>query len=250
MGPPRPPAKSKGAAVAASSHAARYSEEKMYWQMDDETTTSPEPLIAAGASCLVLGSAPNPRLPARDTAGMTLVCINGSAWSARRLGLKTPDLTVMCHFRLFAEDMGPHRTAMHGLATRKLLIVPHANAQTFEAIRQVLAVLEFCYDRIVNFDKKREIIKAVTGLDHGTGDPDTTKLSNGLFAACLAIHQGASEVILSGISLDSDGHNYLKLVRRRKHVVPDRTAIEVMLSRNLPVKTAEVGLAAIGLELV
>ena len=185
---------------------------------------------------------------------MSLICVNSSGWCAKRLGLKTPDLTVLTYYKLFAQDTKEDLEAMRGLKTHKLLIVPYASADKFAKIKDILAKLDYRYEEIINYKDKVHVIKEITGYNLGEGDPHTTKVSNGLFAVCLAFYNGAPEVIMAGISLTARGHNYYAerdSRRVRQHIMPDKKAIMAMRGRKLPVKTSEPGLAAeTGIELV
>ena len=205
----------------------------------------------SNSSWLIFGSAPEPTPPAGGAAGKVLVCINSSGYTARQLGLPQPDFTVFCFYRLFAEDKRLDLEVLRGLRTGWLLLAPAADDVTRTKIERVLAGVDYGYERITNFQHRDHVVRAATGMTFDRGDPDTTKMSNGICAACLALYEGAAEVILTGISLRRDGHSYTSRVTRRKHIAPDRLAIEAMLARGAPVKTLEPELAAdTGLELV
>ena len=203
---------------------------------------------------LILGSAPDPHLPKIKLDKVNLICVNSSGWSARRLGLQIPDLTVLLRHKLLAQDTREDLKAMKSLKTHKLLVVPHASLIKFSKIKDVLTQLDYQYNEIINCKDKVHVIKAITGENLGEGDPHVTKVSNGLFAVCLALFYGAPEVIMTGFSLTASGHNYYAerdKHRPRQHILPDKKAILAMRDRGLKIKTSEPDLAReTGIELV
>ena len=200
---------------------------------------------------LILGSAPNPQLPSGQLNKMNLVCVNGSGWSAKQLGLLTPELTVMGGSILTKPSAEASREAIKSLKTRKLLLIEYE--VTLAEAREILIRLDYQYEelQVIRYKRRAGIIKAATGKNLGYGHNDKSKISNGLFAACFSLYQGAPEVILSGISLNSNGHNYSNTLQIRSHVVPDKEAIIAMYRRQLPIRTSEPELAElIGIDLV
>jgi hypothetical protein len=200
---------------------------------------------------LVLGSAPNPCLPTKRFDSLALVCVNGSGWPAKQLGLPTPDLTVMSGGTLTLPQEEKTRACLRGLRTKNLLVLTVGVEPT--QAQDILRDLHYTYDRIayMNYDQRARVIKAVTARNLGRGDRETSKISNGLFAACLAFYRGAPEVILAGISLSADGRVYSTSLDKRFHVKPDGEAIRAMQQRKLRLHTSEPALAQIcGLELV
>jgi hypothetical protein len=213
--------------------------------------TALTPLAKTISPHLVLGSAPNPGLPTKPFDSLALVCVNGSGWSAKQLALPTPDLTVMSGGTLILPQEAKTRECLRGLKTKTLLVIT-VGVQPTQAT-QILSELDYTYERIeyMNYDERARVIKAVTAKNLGRGDRETNKISNGLFAACLAFYRGAPEVILAGISLSSDGRAYSTSLDRRFHVKPDGAAISAMHQRKLRLHTSEPDLAQIcGIDLV
>lgn len=203
--------------------------------------------------CLVLGSAPNPQLPRRSLDGIHLLCVNSSGWSAKQRGLPIPRLTVLGGFKLTKPDREIDRQALRGLRTQQLLLLTHLLKLTLAEAKEKLAQLDYQYVNMktMNYARRARMIEAVTGEKLGRGDNETSKISNGLFTACLALYEGAPEVILSGISLTSDELSYAQIKGRRRHILPDKEALIAMRDRQLPIKTSEPELAKItGIELV
>jgi hypothetical protein len=69
------------------------------------------------------------------------------------------------------------------------------------------------------------------------------KISNGVFAALLAIYSGARPVVLAGISLSKGGHSYNNLNTERYHVNADAAALSLANRRGLPLFAADRDLA-------
>ncbi|HJY80359.1 MAG TPA: hypothetical protein VKK81_04675 [Candidatus Binatia bacterium] len=200
---------------------------------------------------LVLGSAPTPQLPTKQFDSLALVCVNGSGWPAKQLGLPIPDLTVMSGGTLTLPQEEKTRTCLRGLRTKNLLVLT-VGVESTQA-KNILRELNYTYEQIayMSYDKRARVIKAVTARNLGRGNKEKSKISNGLFAACLAFYRGAPEVILAGISLSSDGRAYSTGLDKRYHVKPDGDAIHALHQRKLRLYTSEPNLAQLcGIELV
>jgi hypothetical protein len=133
-----------------------------------------------------------------------------------------------------------------------VLITNRLDMSVAEAV-QLMAHLDFAHERLepLDHDGRARIVEAVTGQALGAGPKDTGRVSNGIFAACLAFALGASEVVLGGISLTSGRHDYTDEDRPRRHVPADQAAIAAMRDRKLCLRTSEPDLAAVtGLDTV
>lgn len=76
------------------------------------------------ATLLVLGSKPEPTLPARRLLD-AVACANASGFSAARAGLPKPDFTVMTAVLTSGKASDDHSLrALRGLSTRRLFIYP------------------------------------------------------------------------------------------------------------------------------
>ncbi len=203
--------------------------------------------------CVVLGSSPNPRLARlRD---FDLVCVNSSGCVARDMGLPQPALTVLGGFKLVKASKEEDRQAMRGLRTAYLLLVRYE--RPLAETRQSLERLDYEYDKLVTIgDRHREhLIRKVTTCKPissysaltipPTRDQAPWNVSNGIFAVCFALANGAPEVILTGISLTLNGHYYSARDRRRKHRTQDRAALIALRERGWPVKTSEPDLSGL-----
>ena len=204
-------------------------------------------------SFVVLGSAPNPNLVGEQLKGAKLVCVNASGCCAAKLGLPTPDLTVMSGY-MVQETTDPVKAAtresIRNLKTTELVWIERG--VNFTEAQGRLAKLGYKYEnlQLIDHQQRAKIIRVVTGENLGEEGGDK-KISTGLFAVSLAFYRGASQVVLAGISLNSGGYEYCSTDQPRKHITADRQAISAMKRLGLPIKTSEKSLAmATGIELV
>ena len=171
--------------------------------------------------CLIVGSAPNAVAP--DPAGVdAIICINGSPWVARRLGLPQPDITVVAGYATRSNNEVQRATiaALRGLSTDELLFV-EAGMSGQDGLPELDKVgFAYRHFRSITIDERAAIIEAVCGEPLGRGHRDD-RISNGVFAIALAIWCGADEVALAGFSL-AGGHAYIPNVTQRQHMRGDR----------------------------
>ena len=194
---------------------------------------------------VILGSAPTPTIPHSKIADSTLVCVNASGLVASKSRLPVPDLTIMSGYMAVPprnEIEKTTRNAISGLNTKGLVWIDRGC--TFADAKARLENLDYGYETATVFthEQRSQIVKQITGADLANQSGDR-KISTGLFAVCFALYRGASEVILSGISLSTGGYDYCQLPKERKHSLPDQTAISKLLEANLPVKTSEKALS-------
>lgn len=206
-----------------------------------------------GQTFVVLGSAPNPTLIDKHLKEAKLVCVNASGYCAAKLGLPTPDVTVMSGYMVQdTEDAVKVATkeSIRNLKTSELVWIERGVHFTEAQGRLAALGYQYQYLQLIDHEQRAKIICAVTGESLGEASGDK-KVSTGLFAASLAFYRGASQVVLAGISLNAGGYEYCSSERPRKHVTADSRAIAAMKRLGLPIKTSEPGLAmATGIELV
>jgi len=204
-----------------------------------------------GRRYVVLGSSPVPHPAPLD--GADLICVNSSGFVARDLGLPEPELTVLAGFKLIYPNRQEDRDALRGLKTKCLLLITYLLPISLEEAEELLEKLGYRYDELktIDFADRAHVIRSVTGTGLGEADAPENRISNGVFAACYALYHGASEVILSGISLTLDGHFYMTRTRPRRHITTDTEALIAMRTRGWPVKTSEADVSqATGIPLV
>lgn len=171
-----------------------------------------------GKRCLILGSAPGAILPARFDA---CLCVNGSPWMAKQAGLAAPDLTVVARYAIDSKTPKSRSTlaALRDLATDELVYVPLGQSEA-EA-RDIFGNAAFGFEALTLATRRERaiIIADASNSDIGSGDRDE-RVSNGIFAAAIAIWSGASELVLAGFSLKG-GHGYIEGLTQRLHVDTD-----------------------------
>ncbi|MEM8504667.1 MAG: hypothetical protein AAF716_16110 [Cyanobacteria bacterium P01_D01_bin.1] len=180
--------------------------------------------------------------------------MNASGVVASQSRLPVPDVTIMSGYMAAPPKNDVEkttRTAIRGLKTKELVWIDRGC--TFADAEVRLRDLNYGYETATVFthEQRAQIVLQITGADLATQSRDR-KISTGLFAVCFALYQGASEVILSGISLSTGGYEYSRRPslgpkdlrsKERKHVLPDQTAIAKLLDAKLPVKTSEKALS-------
>jgi len=170
--------------------------------------------------CLIIGSAPGAVAP--DLAGIdTVICVNGSPWVARRLGIERPDITVVAGFATLGDNKVRRATtaALRGLSTDEVLFVEAG--MNMQRGRHALDEAGFAYRHFtsITVHERAAIIEAVCGEPLGLGKRDE-RISNGIFAVVLAIWGSASDVVLAGFSI-AGGHAYIPGETLRHHLRGD-----------------------------
>lgn len=187
---------------------------------------------------LVVGSAPDAIAPDLRSIDKT-ICVNASAWNAREMGLGLPDMTVVAGFSTLLDK--PVRAATQKvwrrLATRDLVFI-EAGATAFEG-RRVLDQCGFEYRTFTSITQveRAAIIGEVCGQELALGRRDD-RISNGMFAAALAMWAGAQEVVLAGFSM-SGGHAYMGEGTPREHQAGDDAFLR--LASSLPARLRATG---------
>lgn len=158
----------------------------------------------AGRDCFVLGSAPEPDLEGLDKDAV-LICVNGSAANAARLGLKTPVMTVV-DFELLDPSVNNEKITRSVIVKNRLLsgldlgllFVTQSNSSSGGTPE----CLDASYRLIATLYKSdcRSIVHNVTSC--GVLENDVHGLlSRGGFAIALCAWGGAKRITFSGFSL-------------------------------------------------
>lgn len=173
-----------------------------------------------GRRCLVLGSAPDATSPDLSRIEAT-VCINGSGWTAKRIGIERPDFTVISS-RVTRPDHGVRTATMsilQGLETRHLMLIDVS--EEMEVARRKLDDAGIRYAQFMSVDplERAAIVGEVCGVELGWGDSQE-RISNGVFTITLPMWAGASEVVIAGFSVEG-GHSYIDAKTKRGHLKAD-----------------------------
>lgn len=187
-----------------------------------------------GKKILVLGSAPDPQLP-EDCHDRLVVSANGSAWSAARLGLQSPALTLVDRELVFEETVRGKvsRSEIHDLGLlRGLDLGALAIIQSNSTKRGNPAMLGAGYSHFVWIDRSqcRLILRRVTH-SHCFDDDVQGLPSTGVVAVAVASFLGSRDIFISGMTLrpTSTTHAYSREVvgqgQLRSHTRSDALVI-------------------------
>ncbi|WP_375452026.1 hypothetical protein [uncultured Devosia sp.] len=192
---------------------------------------------------IVVGSAPNPHPPKGLDDTWFVISVNASQVTAEQFGLPRPNLTILrdniffrgnvsvpteIHDALWAALRG--RQTAHAVAIMGSSEDKGATAQ--------LAIHDYRADRVTELDRhvRGAIIVEMSGLSLvGL----SAGISNGIFAALLALKQGANPVVMSGFSFAPGWHFAKDVAVPRGHVLPDRAVCKAIVERKLPVFAAD-----------
>lgn len=177
---------------------------------------------------LILGAAPDPTLSANLPDDVAYVYVKLSGRSAARRNMPGADLT-------FLPQKIDH-AKLEGLSTGHILRMSrHLTLAT--AARRLLQDVSIDECHLTNGERDRYILHTVGSLFGADGSE--ARPSNGIALVCFAIALGVPKIIMSGISLESNGHDYNREARRRKHVPQDLAALKVVSARFPQVVTTE-----------
>lgn len=193
--------------------------------------------------CMVLGSSPDPHPVHMEN--FDLICVNCSGYIAKDWGLPDPKVTLLGAFKLVVPKNEVDRRVLKGLRTETLVFIRHRLPVSKALATVLLDMLEYRYTEFLRlgfWDRAYMITKVV-----GKRLP----VSNGVFAVCYALYNGAPEVVLVGFSLTKDGHYYPDQNRPRGHIPADLEALIAICERGWNIKTSEPELSELtGIPLV
>jgi len=198
-------------------------------------------LPAISGPALVMGSAPNPTRPQGLSQDWYVVSVNASQRSAEEFGITEPDLTV---FRDDIEKPSPTYAAfwasVAGKRTRHLIAI--MGSRENRGIATALTAGNYHADEITELDRhvRGAIIAEMTGLYHVGLHHG---VSNGIFAAVLALKLGASTVVMSGFSFSPGWHFDKKAAVPRGHIGPDKAVCAALVERGYPLFAADPNFA-------
>jgi len=189
---------------------------------------------------LVLGSAPEPKLPSEIDTSWKLICVNGSGFVAKSLQLPVPDITIISGATFGKTQANQEgQLALTNLKTKILIYIDVSHS--FDVAKQIMDKVGYRFEKvfIMKAEAREKIIRTVT---RQPVDP-TCLPSNGIFASILALFMGTTSVTLSGISLIKTGHHYSQSDCPRQHVLDDSRFISAMIGMDMPLITADIELA-------
>jgi hypothetical protein len=200
---------------------------------------APLPFDFSGRQVFALGSAPDSFPPPAGSGPWLVVTVNGSQAVLERLGLPAiPVMTLMNRSVLKSSIVSgvAARKVLRGLSTENLVVMSHK----VSARHRLLIVLRlwwlgYRYRSLTVLDMRHRshVMAGVLGDAYDAGKPP----SNGIFLALLALHLGASRILISGFSLSKAGHAYNRLDLPRRHLDGDTLALRRIVASALPVYT-------------
>jgi len=189
-------------------------------------------------TCLVLGSAPDPVMPAGFDSTWGFVTINASQTSAEKWNVQ-PDATIMSD-RMFEDSPAniSGKQAIQNRRTHQLFLIQRGHS--IYEIEKILQALHYSFERLTVIDHwtRSRITYEILGsyLAIGSGQQ---KISTGIFASLMAYYLGATAVVLSGFSFTEDGHAYNTLKHKRYHKSFDKKALSLVQEKGLPFYTTD-----------
>jgi len=180
----------------------------------------------------ILGSAPDPHVPEPFPSDTAHIHVKYAGHSARQHGLPAGDLTF-----LLTKTRPTH---VAGLQLDRILRLRRRHTLLTRLARD-LPALRARECALTHRDRDAFIIGTLGSLFGGSGKE--IRPSNGIALIAYAIAVGIPQIIVAGISLQSDGHAYDRSARVRRHREEDRAALEVVAARYPQVVTTEPGLS-------
>jgi hypothetical protein len=192
---------------------------------------------ALSGPALVLASGPGAAVPSDFNERWTLATVNGSQAVAARLGLGSPDVTLMGTSILRNKDA---QEVLRGKRTGTLICVRDKKHRDPARIR--LAFLKYSYSGFF-FLTRQERLRLLSEMV-GESVASPARPSNGVILALLALHLGCEKVIMTGFSLTKDGHAYNNKGCVRGHKEQDRHILGKVVQRKLPIFTNQPDFSA------
>jgi hypothetical protein len=199
----------------------------------------------AKGPALVVGSAPNPTLPKGVDETWLRVSVNASQAVLAHFGLPDPHLTVFQPKIKFADaGRDAYWRVLSGLGTEHLVFI--VNGKNDGEIAPFLREKRYRTDKITACceSMKAAITADVTGRFLLSPFVGQRSISNGVFAALLALKMGARPVVMSGFSLRDGYFHSGSQQAKRNHVYPDFHACREAALRGHPLFAADAEFAA------
>ena len=183
--------------------------------------------------------------------GDRCICVNGSPFVAKELGLADSDFTVISGYTtgLKSEKSRATVPVWKGLRTQEVLFVETGDTEAHA--RAVLDEIGFQYAGFTKLSKheRAAIIVEVCGVELGLGNHND-RVSNGMFAATIAAWAGAREIVMCGFSLKG-GHSYIEGNTPRHNLNGDIAFFAIATKIGMNVKTTSTEIhEACGIPLV
>ena len=192
--------------------------------------------IIKNKNVLVLGSAPNCKIPKEYSDQWGLICINASGYIAYKMKLADPDITIMTISAVLNKDESnlEAQKNLKGLKTNSIIIRYVKNnlikiMYRIFFVKKFFQINNFTYNSFYKFPPKiwKPVIKEILREDTEIAN----NISTGVFAILLAYYLGATRVYCSGIDPNQNGHAYSKKNLKRSHKLQDQKILNYLSSR-------------------
>ncbi|TPK61175.1 hypothetical protein FJ930_28015 [Mesorhizobium sp. B2-4-15] len=194
---------------------------------------------------LVMGSAPNFRLPEGHDADWTLVTVNASQLLAETFGLPVPDIAVIRRGIVVGEGEQDlyKRDLLKGRQAKHLIIPVWPNVE--DKLKTGCSTFNYRYDTLQALTKWQlaNIVWRLSGKYH-VSHRWHRKISTGAFAIMLARFAGFAPVVVSGFSLSQAGHGYDTRNAFRYHADEDADLLRLVVRRGEPIYAEDRDFAA------
>lgn len=200
----------------------------------------------------VFGAAPNYSLPVDFMRTAIVVTVNGSQVTLERHGIAKPDITFM---RTNLVRNWPtsvlKRDLLRDRQTGLLMLFGTKTDPDGEQHLKILGEANYKYDELIVVNRVDDVSMTNRLLKERFPWWLTRyNESMGLTAVLTCLSMRAKIVVVSGISLRSDGFSFSDMASERAHKQQDRIVLNKLVERELPVSTTDEELAVdTGLEL-
>ncbi|RWB65575.1 hypothetical protein [Mesorhizobium sp.] len=208
----------------------------------------PKPILRLSrvtGPALVMGSAPNFRLPRGHDSHWALVTVNASQLLAETFGLPIPDIALIRRGILIGaggQDIYK-RDLLKGRQAKHLIIPVWQDVE--DKLKASCCTFNYRYDTLQALTKWQlaNIVWRLSGKYHVSGGWHR-KISTGAFAIILARFAGFAPVVVSGFSLSQAGHGYDTRNAFRYHADEDAALLRRVVRRGEPIYAEDRDFAA------
>ncbi|MBZ9809379.1 MULTISPECIES: hypothetical protein [unclassified Mesorhizobium] len=202
-------------------------------------------LPRATGPALVMGSAPNFRLPQGHDADWALVTVNASQLLAETVGLPVPDIAVIRRgiFVDASEQDFYKRDLLRGRQAKHLIIPVWPDVE--DKLKAGCRTFDYRYETLQALTKWQlaNVVWQLSGKYHMFRGWHR-KISTGAFAIILARFAGFAPVVVSGFSLSQAGHGYDTRNAFRYHADEDAALLRRVVRRGEPIYAEDKDFAA------
>ncbi len=177
----------------------------------------------------MLGSAPEPTVPATLPDRTVYAYIKFAGRSARMHGLPPADITLLTRWKEL------QRAARLDLKS----ILRLRPAVTYRGqLNRLLGRSTMAEAELTSAERDTYMLAVLGTLFGDVGEEK--RPSNGIAMICFALAHGVEQIVIAGLSFDVSGHEYERSNSPRRHAAEDRAALQEIARRYPLVATTEV----------